>query len=177
MMKNVRNWIIALTLVVGVSTMATAQTKVAHINSQKLLSEMPEMKSAQAQLQKLEQSYTKDIEASVKEYQAKVQEFQNKISALTEDQLRARQAEFEKESKNLETMQNNIRQAQQTAAQDLQKKQESLLAPLYEKAKKAVEKVAKAQGFQYVLDSTQPGTVIFAEGKDLFNDVKKELGF
>lgn len=177
MMKNVRNWIIALTLIVGVTSLATAQSKVAHINSQKLLSEMPEMKSAQAQLQKLEQSYTKDIEASVKEYQAKVQEFQNKISALTEDQLRARQAEFEKESKNLETMQNNIRQAQQTAAQDLQKKQESLLAPLYEKAKKAVEKVAKAQGFHYVLDSTQPGTVIFAEGKDLFNDVKKELGF
>ena len=46
-----------------------------------------------------------------------------------------------------------------------------------EKAKKAVEKVAKAQGYQYVLDSATGGGVIFADGKDLFNDVKKELGF
>lgn len=177
MIKNIRNFMMAVAFAIGATTMATAQSKVAHINSQKLLSEMPEMKSAQAQLQKLEQSYSKDIEASLKEYQSKVTAFQTEVNALTEDQLRSRQAELEKKGKDLETMQNNIRQAQQTAAQDLQKKQESLLAPLYEKARKAVEKVAKAQGFQYVLDSTQPGSVIFAEGKDLFNDVKKELGF
>ncbi len=176
-MKNLRNLMVAVALMIGATTATMAQTKVAHINSQKLLNEMPEMKSAQAQLQKLEQQYSKDIEASVKEYQSKLQAFQNEVNALTEDQLRTRQAEFEKKGKDLETMQNNIRQAQQTAGQDLQKKQETLLAPLYEKARKAVEKVAKAQGFQYVLDSTQPGTVIFAEGKDLFNDVKKELGF
>jgi len=48
---------------------------------------------------------------------------------------------------------------------------------IMEKAKKAVEKVAKAQGYQYVLDSATGGGVIFADGKDLFNDVKKELGF
>lgn len=162
---------------VGVTTFAMAQAKIAHIDSQKLLSEMPEMKSAQAQLQKLEQSYTNDLQASMKEFQAKAKVFQDEISALTEAQLKSRQAEFEKKSKELETMQNNIQQAQQTAAQDLQKKQQTLLAPLYEKARKAVEKVAKAQGYDYVLDSTQPGTVIFAQGKDLFNDVKKELGF
>lgn len=176
-MKNLRNLMMAVALMIGATTATMAQTKVAHINSQQLLSEMPEMKSAQAQLQKLEQQYSKDIDASVKEYQSKLQAFQNEVNALTEDQLRTRQAEFEKKGKDLETMQNNIRQAQQTAGQDLQKKQEALLAPLYEKARKAVEKVAKAQGFHYVLDSTQPGNVIFADGKDLFNDVKKELGF
>lgn len=176
-MKNIKNllWVMALGL--GASTFGFAQSKLAHIDSQKLLSEMPEMKSAQAQLQKLEQSYSNDIQASVKEYQAKLETFQKEVNALTEDQLRAKEAEFQKKSKDLETMQNNIRQAQQRAAEELQKKQQTLLAPLYEKARKAIEKVAKAQGFQYVLDATQPGTVIFAEGKDLFSDVKKELGF
>ncbi|GIZ14897.1 membrane protein [Capnocytophaga catalasegens] len=168
---------VAVALMLGATTVSMAQSKVAHIDSQKLLSEMPEMKSAQAQLQKLEQTYTNDIQSSVKEYTTKAQAFQNEVNALTEDQLKSRQAELERKSKELETMQNNIRQAQQTAAEDLQKKQQSLLAPLYEKARKAVEKVAKAQGFDYVLDSTQPGTVIFANGKDLYNDVKKELGF
>lgn len=176
-MKNIKNLMVAAALMLGATTVSMAQSKVAHIDSQKLLSEMPEMKSAQAQLQKLEQTYTNDIQSSVKEYTTKAQAFQNEVNALTEDQLKSRQAELERKSKELETMQNNIRQAQQTAAEDLQKKQQSLLAPLYEKARKAVEKVAKAQGFDYVLDSTQPGTVIFANGKDLYNDVKKELGF
>ncbi|WP_264845857.1 OmpH family outer membrane protein [Capnocytophaga catalasegens] len=176
-MKNIKNLMVAVALMLGATTVSMAQSKVAHIDSQKLLSEMPEMKSAQAQLQKLEQTYTNDIQSSVKEYTTKAQAFQNEVNALTEDQLKSRQAELERKSKELETMQNNIRQAQQTAAEDLQKKQQSLLAPLYEKARKAVEKVAKAQGFDYVLDSTQPGTVIFANGKDLYNDVKKELGF
>lgn len=176
-MKNIKNLMIAVALMLGATTVSMAQSKVAHIDSQKLLSEMPEMKSAQAQLQKLEQSYTNDIQSSIKEYTNKAQAFQNEVNALTEDQLKSRQTELERKSKELETMQNNIRQAQQTAAEDLQKKQQNLLAPLYEKARKAVEKVAKAQGFDYVLDSTQPGTVIFANGKDLYNDVKKELGF
>jgi len=91
--------------------------------------------------------------------------------------LKTQQAELEKESRTLETMQNNIRQAQQTAAEDLQKKRESLIAPIMEKAKKAVEKVAKAKGIQYVLDSTQGSGVIVADGEDLYSNVKKELGF
>ena len=175
MVKNIRNWVIVAALIVSGSVMA--QSKVAHIDSQKLLNEMPEMKSAQTQLQKLEQNYRNDLEASNKEYQTKAEAFQKKINALTEAQLKTQQAELEKESRTLETMQNNIRQAQQTAAEDLQKKRESLIAPIMEKAKKAVEKVAKAKGIQYVLDSTQGSGVIVADGEDLYSNVKKELGF
>ena len=36
---------------------------------------------------------------------------------------------------------------------------------------------ARAQGFEYVLDSTQGGGVIMSDGKNLLDDVKKELGF
>ena len=41
----------------------------------------------------------------------------------------------------------------------------------------AIKKVAKAQGFQYVLDSTIGSGVLVADGTDLLADVKKELGF
>lgn len=177
MMKNIKNLVMAAALVLAGATVATAQTKVAHIDSQKLLNEMPEMKSAQAQLQKLEQSYTNDLQASIKEFQTKAQAFQNEVNALTEEQLNARKTEIEKKAKDLETMQNNIQQARQTSAEEFQKKREALIAPIFEKAKKAVQKVAKAQGIQYVLDSSPGSNVIVADGKDLFNDVKKELGF
>ena len=45
------------------------------------------------------------------------------------------------------------------------------------KAKDAVIKVAKSQGYTYVLDTTPGSGVILADGKDLLIDVKKELGF
>lgn len=175
MVKQIKNGMIALALMLGVG--ATAQTKVAHIDTQKLLSEMPEMKKAQEQLQKLSQTYSNDIQASLKEYQTKAQAYQSEINALTEEQLKAKQADLEKKLKELETMQGNIRQAEQTATEEIQKKQQSLVTPLIEKARKAIEKIAKAQGVQYVLDAAQGGNVIFAGGKDLLQDVKKELGF
>jgi len=51
------------------------------------------------------------------------------------------------------------------------------MRPLYEKARSAIETVAKSQSFEYVLDSSAGGSVILADGKDLLADVKKELGF
>ena len=177
MIRKIRNWVLTAAFVLGGTTIAMAQAKIAHIDSQKLLKEMPEMKTAQAQLQKLEQSYTNDIQASVKEYQKKLEDFQRKVNALTEAQLKEKQAELEKEQRALETMQNNIRQAQQTASEEYQKKSQALIEPIMEKAKKAVQKVAKTQGYQYVLDSAAGAGVIVSYGKDLFNDVKKESGF
>ncbi|WP_431111565.1 OmpH family outer membrane protein, partial [Winogradskyella poriferorum] len=41
----------------------------------------------------------------------------------------------------------------------------------------AIEKVAAAQGFDYVIDATPGLSLIVAKGKDLLPDVKKELGF
>ena len=32
-------------------------------------------------------------------------------------------------------------------------------------------------GYEYVLDSSQGGSVIIAKGKDIMAEVKKELGF
>jgi outer membrane protein len=74
-------------------------------------------------------------------------------------------------------MQRNIQAFRQTATEDLQKKQVEMMKPLYEKAKAAIEKVASSQGFDYVLDSSAGGSVIMAQGKDLMNEVKNELGF
>jgi outer membrane protein len=45
------------------------------------------------------------------------------------------------------------------------------------KQREAIEKVASAQGFDYVLDSSSAGSVIMAKGKDLISDVRTELGF
>jgi outer membrane chaperone skp (ompH) len=168
---------VALALFLGATTMVTAQVKVAHIDVQKLLEEMPERKSIEAQLKRLQQGYENDIQAAIKELQAKAEKYQKEAQALTEAQLKAREAEFMKKSEEIQTMENNIRQNQQTAMQNIQKKQQELVEPLLKKVKSSIEKVAKAKGIQYVLDSSAGSSVIVATGEDLFAAVKKDLGF
>ena len=157
-------------LLLFVTMTATAQSKIAHIDSQTLISEMPEVKEAQAQLEKLQKTYATEIDASMKEYQTKLQTYSADAQNQTQVTNDARQKE-------LAGMEQNIQQYQQTASQDIQKKQADLLRPLIEKARAAIQKVARAQGFDYVIDSSPGQALILFDGKDLMEDVKKELGF
>ncbi|CAI8261200.1 MAG TPA: hypothetical protein DIT52_04240 [Flavobacteriaceae bacterium] len=153
-----------------VSTASFAQSKVAHIEVQKLISEMPEVIAAQKEIAELEKTYSTDLENSVKEYQAKAQTYAADAENKSEIINQKRRTE-------LEGIQQSLEQFRQQAAQDLQKKQVEMMRPLYEKARTAIEKVASAQGFDYVLDSSAGGSVIMSKGTDLMADVKTELGF
>ena len=59
-MKHLKTLFIAI-LMAAPMTFASAQSKVAHIDTQKLISEMPEVIAAQKQLEKLEKTYTSEI--------------------------------------------------------------------------------------------------------------------
>ncbi|MEL0301020.1 MAG: OmpH family outer membrane protein [Flavobacteriaceae bacterium] len=168
-MKNLKSLLIAILMALPM-TFSYAQSKVAHIDTQQLIGQMPEVVAAQKQLEELEKTYTNQIESTYKEFQTKAQSYSADAANQTDVTNQARQKE-------LETMQQNINQYRETAAQDLQKKQVEMMRPLYDKAKAAIEKVALAQGFDYVLDATAGGSVIMAKGKDLMADVKAELGF
>ena len=166
------NYLKSLTFIffLTVCSLGFTQSKVAHIDSQSLISQMPEVKEAQAQIEKLQKTYQTEIEASMKEYQTKLQTYSADAQNQTEVTNQARQKE-------LQGMEQNIQQYQQTAAQDIQQKQQDLLRPLIEKARAAIQKVAKSQGFDYVIDATPGGALILFEGKDLMAEVKTELGF
>ena len=169
-MKNLKTLLIATLMTALPMTVTYAQSKIAHIDTQKLISEMPEVIAAQKQIKAVEETYTKEIENTYKEFQTKAQSYSADAANQTDVTNQARQTE-------LESMQQNIQKYRETAAQDLQKKQGEMMRPLYEKARAAIEKIASAQGFDYVLDASAGGSVIMAKGKDLMADVKSELGF
>jgi len=151
-------------------TPLNAQSKVAHINTQQLLSEMPEVIAANKELEKLEKQYATQLDTSVKEFDTKVKSYSADAENQTDLINQQRQTE-------LQDLQQRISEFRQTAAQELQKKQAEMMRPLYEKARTAIETVANAQSFDYVLDSSAGGSVIIASGKDIMSDVKQELGF
>ncbi|MGJ5641811.1 OmpH family outer membrane protein [Formosa sp. S-31] len=169
-MKQIKTLLIATALFIGATSFVQAQSKVAHINTQELVSSMPEMKAAQSQMDKLGKTYEADIKNMATELDTKVKQYDAEASTKTQEENAKRVQE-------VQTMEQNIRQYQAQAQKDMQQKEIDLLKPITEKAKAAILKVARAQGFDYVLDSSQGSGVIMADGKNLLADVKKELGF
>ncbi|MFD2891862.1 OmpH family outer membrane protein [Flavobacterium chuncheonense] len=167
-MKQFKTLVIALVLFVG--TQISAQTKIAHIDVQALMTNMPEMKAAQSQLDKIKENYDKEYKTMVQEYQTKLQKYEQEAPTAGEAVNEAR-------SKEMQDMGQRIQQYQQSAGKELQQKELDLLKPILEKAQNAIQKVATAKGFQYVLDATNGSGVLVANGTDLLADVKKELGF
>jgi outer membrane protein len=169
-MKQLKKLALILVLFVAATGFVHAQSKIAHINVSELLSEMPEMKAAQGELKKLQETYRADIESSMTELKNKFTQYQNEAATMSEE-------ENQKRAQELQGFEKNIGEAQQAAQQELQKKQAELFEPISKKAKAAIEKVAAAQGYDYVVDASPGLGVIVAKGKNLLPEVKQELGF
>ncbi|RED44790.1 OmpH family outer membrane protein [Seonamhaeicola aphaedonensis] len=167
-MKHLKTILLATAVCIGSISFSQAQSKVAHINTQELIAAMPEMKAAQKEIQALQKTYETDYQASVTEFQNKAKQYEAEGPTKTDEENAKRMQE-------IQGMQQNIQQFQADAAQNIRKKEIDLLQPITERAKAAILKVGRAQGFDYVLDSAQ-GVTILADGKNLLDDVKKELG-
>jgi len=148
---------------------ANAQSKIAHINLSELMNVMPEMKDFEKKLKDHENLLRAQLEEMQKQLQT---DYQIWMADTTSPP-----AIKEIRRKKLEDLQANIQEFTQTAEQEMMKKKEDLYLPIYKKAKDAINKVAKAKGFDYVLDSSEGlGVLVTIPANDLTNDVKKELG-
>lgn len=168
-MKQIKTLLIAAALILGISNLANAQSKVAHVASQELVNQMPAYKSAMSELEKLQNTYDAEIKNMLTELQNTVKRFQAEEATKTQEENAKRAGELQNTEK-------TISEYRQNALKDLQQKEVELLKPVIEKARVTVQKVARAKGYEYVLDSTTGTGIIMADGYDLMADVKKDLG-
>ena len=165
-MKKIKNIILIAATIL--STAAFGQ-KLGHINSNELLLAMPERAAVEENIKKYAQELESQLGTMSKEYQAKVQNYQAKEATMTE----AIKQDKIKEITNLEE---RIAEFQQTAQKDLQQKEETLLKPIIDKARKAIEDVAKENNFSYIFDSGV-GVLLYQKDSDnIMPMVKKKLG-
>ena len=115
-MKQFKKVAVAVVLFIAATSFVQAQSKIAHINVTELLSQMPEMKAAQAELKKLEETYRADIQSSLDELKNKLTQYNNEASSLSQEENQKRALE-------LQGYERNIGEAQQAAQQELAKKQ------------------------------------------------------
>lgn len=163
--------IIALALVLGSLHQANAQqaVKLGHIDRQKLMLALPERKDAEARMQAFAKSLDERLKAMGAEYEAKVAEAQGRAETMT-------QTEKEMAVREINGLEQRIQDAREKAQDDLAKQEEELLRPMVEKANKAINEVAAANGFTYVFDISTGLVLYYEKGEDIMTLVKAKLG-
>jgi outer membrane protein len=165
-MNQIKTLVIAAIVFLGANQIS-AQTKTAHVDVNEIMAKMPAMLDAQKQLEKLSATYDADYKKMVEEYQAKLKKYEAEAATVTE-------AVNGERSKEVQDMQKRIVDFRDNAQKELQQKESDIVKPLMEKVRASIQKVGKAKGFQYILNSE---SLLLADGPNLTADVKKELGF
>lgn len=166
-MKQFKTLLIVAVAFFGATQASSAQSKTAHVNVSEIMAKMPAMIEAQKQLEKLGSTYDSEYKIMVEEYQSKIKKYEGEATTVGEKVNEDR-------SKEVQEMQKRIVDYRDNAQKELQQKEQDITKPLYDKIKSSIQKVGKAKGYQYILNSEG---LLLADGPDLTVDVQKDLGF
>lgn len=168
-MKKILVVVLAAMLALPVVSMAQ---KLGHINSQELLSLMPESKTAETKLKVKGQ----EIETQMKDLQTQYQSLFTDYAKAMEAGTMSAEAQKAKED-SLQAMQGKIKAYQEQAQKDMEKLQSDLLSPIFEKANKAIQDVGSKNGFTYIFDTSARSIVyVSPSSQNILPLVKTELG-
>lgn len=161
--------ILSAVLFIGLLGATAQSSKVGHVNSNDLLELMPEREQAAKDVQAFAQQLEGQLKTMSVEYETKLKEYQSQQALMTDP---VRQLKVQE----ITDLEGRIQQFQQTAQESLAKKENEILKPIIDKAKKAINDVAKEKGYDYILD-TGLGMVLYADDSDdILPLVKKKLG-
>jgi outer membrane protein len=160
-----------LLIFLGMSGMSIGQmnAKLGYIDSNALLEMMPAKDSIQTALQVYGRSLETQLQAMYTEYQTKLQDYQTNLRTMSDIIRQTKERE-------IADMETRIQDFQQKAETDMQNKQVELLQPLIDKAKKAVEDVARENGYTYIFDAGVGMLLYFEKGDNIMPLVKAKLG-
>lgn len=153
-----------------IAPMTAFAQKFGHVDSQALLTSLPEAIKVQGELEALGKEYENQLKEMQDELQRKADEYDKTKSTMNA----TKQAETEA------TLQELYTKIQQTVADNQQafnKAQQEKLGPILDKVRTAIAAVAKSGGYVYIMEQNagQPLYINEAISKDVTADVKAEL--
>src|SRR6188768_974181 len=147
-------------LAVAVSSNSNAQ-KYAIIDTKYILSKMPEYVDADKKLQQVSEQWQKEIDGLQTELNNMYKNYDAEQYMLSDDLKKKREDELFNKEKELRDLQKK----RFGYEGDLFKEREKLVKPLQDKVYNAVQKIAVARGYDFILDKSEGITVIFADPK------------
>lgn len=155
------------------ATLGAQAQRYAIVDTKYILDRMPEYKDAQAKLDQFSEQWQKEIDTKQAALDKMYKDYDAERVMLSEDLRKKREDEIflrEKEVRDLQRQRFGFEG-------DLFKKRQELVKPVQDKVYTAIQKIAVARMYDFILDKSEGITVIFADPKlDKSEDVLKELG-
>ncbi len=160
-MKKILFLAIATALLISIGS--AQSVRIAHVNSEIILRELPEAQQVRKELETTIKMWQDELEKMGKELQDGFEDYQKKQALLDP------KAKAEKE-KSLQDLQQRAREYQfqkfDTREGEAVKLREKKFAPIQERVMNVIEQVAKADGFNYVFDKLEAATnLLYADPK------------
>lgn len=141
------------------SASAFGQVKIGYMNSQEVLSQMPERSDVEQELNSFVQQKRQELEDRTAAFQDSVATIQQNQGDLSEAQ-----------QQQLAQMEASLQQFQQSLQQQVQQRRSQLLQPLYEKMDQAIATVAENNDLDFVINeatSTGENVIYYSSSQEL----------
>jgi outer membrane protein len=154
-------------------TLTTQAQRYAVIDTKYILNKIPEYKEADKRLQLIGEQWQKEIDDKQGILDKMYKNFEAEQFMLTEELKKKREDELFVREKELRELQKK----RFGYEGDLFRERQRLVKPIQDKLYNAVQKLAIAKSYDFILDKSEGITIIFADPKlDKSDDVLKELG-
>lgn len=169
-MKNLFKVSFLLVALFMMSGIASAQVKIAHVNTAEVLDAMPDKSKAEKKLESYYNELQEQLKTMYTEYQNKLQDYQANAETMSNLVKQSKEKE-------LVDLESRITAFQGNAESEFENKRAELLAPLLEKIQNAINTVGKEKGLTYIIDiATGTAVYIGTDAVDVTKDVKAKLG-
>jgi outer membrane protein len=148
--------------------------KFGYVDTDYIMSQIPEYKAAQSELDKTSVQWQKEIDAKYAEVDKLYKAYQADAILLTDEMKKKRENEImnkEKEVKDLQKQRFGVEG-------ELFKKRQELVKPIQDKVYNAIKAVAEKAGMGFILDKSGQVSLLYANTKyDKSDDVLVYLGY
>jgi outer membrane protein len=166
----------AFILLLGAALMLNSNAfaqKFAYVNSEYILGNLPEYKTAQDQLDQISAQWQKEIEIKYNEIDKLYKSYQAEQILLTEEMKKKREDEIiakEKEVKDFQKSKFGVEG-------ELFKKKQELVKPVQDKVYNAIKKLAADGGYAFIFDKSSDLIMLYASPKfDKSDEVLSGMG-
>lgn len=154
MRKTFKLYTVAMALLLLLPAAGMAQLKVGYMDPQKVLDALPEKGKIQKELQDYVNQKQQEYNTKYQSFQSRVLNYRNRMSKMNDEENKAAQD-------SLQSLQQELGQLQQGFNNDLQQKRNTLLAPVLDSMKTAINQVAKEMNLDFVInESTSEGKIL-----------------
>jgi len=156
----VRKYILILLICCGSILSAQTSQKIGYVDSQIILTQLPEAIKAQGDLDAITNLWSSQLDSMTLAYQQKLADYQKQSATMNEEQKVAKQQEIvDMENKIMKFRSEKF--GQQNG--EIYKKQEEIFEPIKQKIYAAIDQVAKDEGMRFIFDKSGDIVLLYAD--------------